>query len=124
MVEQTFFLLQVKGNVINVYVRVASRVPKRLKTVKLKKGKVTSVFNFIPSNIWSLPQGVSKVVLHTDLNVQRQSSGDSWFVINNLLGCFKWSQTRSISCTSLIFPVTFIKVCTQYTLHCTVDGLN
>ena len=37
MVEQTFLLLQKKGNVINLYVRVASRVTERLKTQDFKK---------------------------------------------------------------------------------------
>ena len=56
MIENTFLSLQVKANVINVYVRVASRVAEQqLKTVKLKKkkkGEVTSVVNFFPSKIW------------------------------------------------------------------------
>ena len=51
------------------------------------------------------------MVLHTGLNVYQGSSGGSWFVTGSLLVCYKWSQTRSTSCTNLIFPVTFIKVC-------------
>ena len=91
-----------------------------------RNGKVTSVVNFIPSMIWSLPQGVSKVVLYTDLNIERESLGDSRFVINSLLGCFKWSQRRYISCTSLILHVPFIEVCTQYQFKtiCIVDALS
>ena len=88
--------------------------------------KLNQLSTSFPSKIWSLLQGVSKVVLHTDLNVKRANSADSWFVTSNLLVCFKWSQTRSISCTSLIFPMTFMKVCTQYQFKttCIVDGLN
>ena len=55
-----------------------------------RSSKVTPVVNFILSKFWSLPRIVSKLVLHTG------------------------SQTRSISCTNLIFHVTFIKVCAQY----------
>ena len=44
--------------------------------------KVTSVVNFIPSKVWSLPQEVSKVVLHTGLNVHRETSGASRSVAN------------------------------------------
>ena len=46
--------------------------------------KVTSVVNFIPSKVWSLPQEVSKVVLHTGLNVHRETSGGSRSVANIL----------------------------------------
>ena len=76
-----------------------------------RSSQVTSVVNFIPSKIWSLPQGVSKVVLHTGLNAYRETSGGSWFVTSSLLLCYDWSKTRSTSCTNLIFPVTFTKAC-------------
>ena len=36
-----------------------------------RNSKVTLVVNFIRSKFWSLPQGVSKVILHTGLNVYR-----------------------------------------------------
>ena len=42
-----------------------------------------SVVNFILNKFGSFPQGVSKVVLHTRLNVYRESSGDFWFATNN-----------------------------------------
>ena len=79
-----------------------------------RSSKVTPVVSFILSKFWSLPRIVSKLVLHTGLNAYRESSGDSPFVTNFLLVFYKWSQTRSISCTNLIFHVTFIKVCAQY----------
>ena len=41
-----------------------------------------SVVNFIPSKFESCPQGVSKVVLDSRLNVYRERSGDSWFVFH------------------------------------------
>ena len=80
-----------------------------------------SVVNFIPScKIWSLPQGVSKVVLHTDLNVQRESSEDSQFVIHNLLGCFKWSHIYFMH--QFDFPCNFYQsvypIPIQNNMHC------
>ena len=62
-----------------------------------------------------------KKILHTGLNVYTKSSKGSRFVINSLLVCYKRSQTRSLSYTSLIFLVTFIKVCPipiQNNMHC------
>ena len=76
-----------------------------------RSSQVTSVVNFIPSKIWSLPQGVSKVVLHTGLNTYRDTSGGSWFVPSIFLVCYECSKTRYTSCTNLIFPVTFTKAC-------------
>ena len=85
-----------------------------------------SVVNLIPSKSGSFPQVFWKVVLRTRLNVYRESSGDSWFVTNNLMVYFKWSETRSISCTNSIFPLNFIRVCAQYQFKTTstVDGLR
>ena len=60
---------------------------------------------------FDVTKGVSKVVLRTRLNVYRASSGDSWFVTNNQLVYYKLSETRSISCTNLIFLLNFIRVC-------------
>ena len=54
---------------------------------------------------------VSKVVMHTGLNVYKENSGDSRFITNSLLVSYKWSQTRFTSCTNFIFFVTFIKLC-------------
>ena len=79
-----------------------------------------------------MPEGVSKVILPTGLNVyiylerERESLGDSHFVTNSLLVFYKRSQGRSISCTNLIFPVTFVEVCPPYQFKttCTVDGLR
>ena len=88
-------------------------------TVKLVV--VTLIVNFIPSKFWSLTQGLLKVILHTDLNGYRESSGGSPFVINSLLVCYKWSQITSISCTNLISLLTSIKVCPipiQNNMHC------
>ena len=85
-----------------------------------RNSKVTLVLNFIPSKFWSLPQEVSKVILHTGLNFFRESSIGSRFVIDSLL-CYKWSQTRSSSCTNFISLLTFIKVCPvliQNNMHC------
>ena len=62
-----------------------------------RNSQVISVVNFIPSKFESFPQAFWKVVLHTRLNVYRESSGDSWFVTNNLLVYYKWSETRSNS---------------------------
>ena len=73
--------------------------------------KVTSVVNFIPSKVWSLPQEVSKVVLHTGLNVHRETSGGSRFVTNSLLVCYKCSKRIPSSYTSMVFLVTFTKAC-------------
>ena len=73
--------------------------------------KVTSVFNFIPSKFWCLSQEVSKAVLLTVLNVHREISGSARFVTNILLVYYKWSKIRSSSYTTLVFPVTFTKVC-------------
>ena len=57
---------------------------------------------------------------------QRESSGDSWFVTDNLLVYYKWSETRSISCSNLIFLLNFIRGCAQYQFKTTstVDGLR
>ena len=73
--------------------------------------KVTSVFNFIPSKFWSLLQEVWKVVLHTGLNVHRETSGGSRFVTNSLLVCYKCSKRIPSSYTSMVFLVTFTKAC-------------
>ena len=70
-----------------------------------RNSKITLVVNFIPSKLRSLPQGVLKVVLHTGLNVYRESPGGSRFVTHSLLVLYKWPQTRSTSCTNLIFPL-------------------
>ena len=84
------------------------------------------VVNFIPSKFEGFRQAFWKVVLYTHLNVYRESSGNSWFVTDNLLVYYKWSETRSISCTNSIFPLNFIRVCAQYQFKTTstVDGLR
>ena len=46
-----------------------------------------------------------KVVLHTGLNVYRESSGGSGFVTHSLQVLYKCSQTRSTLCNNLIFPL-------------------
>ena len=82
--------------------------------------KVTSVFSFIPSKFWSLPQEILKLVLLTGLKVHRETSGGCRFITNNLLLCYKWSKTRSSSYTSLVFLITFTKACsvpTQNNMH-------
>ena len=91
-----------------------------------RNSQVISVANFIPSKSKSFPKVFWKVVLHTRLNVYRESTGDSWFVTNNLLVYYMWSETRSISCTNSIFPLNFIRVCAQYQFKTTstVDGLT
>ena len=91
-----------------------------------RNSQVTSVVNFIPSKFGSFPEGVLKLVLHTCLNVYRESSGDCWSVTNNLMVYSKWSETRSISCTNSIFPLNFITVCAQHQSKttCTVDELR
>ena len=82
-----------------------------------------SVVNFIPSKFGSFAQAFWKVVLHIRLNIYRESLGDSWFVTNNLLMCYKWSETRHISYTNSISPLRFIRVCAQYQLKTTsTDG--
>ena len=86
-----------------------------------RNSQVISVVNFIPSKFESFPQAFWKVVLHTRLNVYRESSGDSWFVTNNLLVYYKWSETRSISYTKSTFPLNLISVCPipiQNIIHC------
>ena len=85
-----------------------------------------SVVNFIPSKFESFPQAFWKVALHTRLDLYRESSGDSWFITDNLLVYYKWSETKPISCTNSIFPLNFIRVCAQYQLKttCTDDGLR
>ena len=61
-----------------------------------------------------------------DKETERESSGDSWFVTDNLLVYYKWSETRSISCSNLIFLLNFIRGCAQYQFKTTstVDGLR
>ena len=88
--------------------------------------KVTPVVIFIASKFWSLSQRVSEIVLHTVLNEYRESTENSRSVTNFFLVLYKWSHTRSISCTSFTFPVTFIKVCAQYLLKtiCNDDELR
>ena len=73
--------------------------------------KITSIVDFIPRKFWTLPQEVLNVVLHTGLNVHRETSGGSLFVTNSLLVCYKWSKTRPSSYTSLFFLVPFTKAC-------------
>ena len=53
--------------------------------------------------------------------IYRESSGGSRFVINSLSVCYKWSQTRYISCADLISLLTSINVCSipiQNNMHC------
>ena len=50
-----------------------------------KNSQVALVVNFIPTNFLSSPQIVSKVTLHTGLNVYRESSGGSQYS----LVCYK-----------------------------------
>ena len=50
-----------------------------------RNSHITPVVNFIPSKFGSLPQPVLKVVLHTGLNVHKESSGGTRFVIHSLL---------------------------------------
>ena len=71
--------------------------------------KVTSAFNFIPSKFWSFLQEVWKVVLHTGLNVHRETPGGSRFVTNSLLVCYKCLKRIPSSYTSMVFPVTSTK---------------
>ena len=63
-----------------------------------------------------------KVILHTSLNVYRESSGGSQFVTHSLLVLRKWSQTRSTSCTNLIFPLNnfyqSVPIPIQNNIHC------
>ena len=62
-----------------------------------------------------------KVILHTGLNVDKENSWGSRFVINSLLVCYKWWQTRFTSCTNLVFLLTSIKVYPmpiQNNMHC------
>ena len=63
-----------------------------------------------------------KVVGHTGLNVHRESSGGSQFVTQSLLVLYKWSQTRSTSCTNLIFPLNnfyqSVPIPIQNNMHC------
>ena len=108
---------------VDFIVNTCDMKKKSLSTTE-RSSKVTPVVNFIPSKFWSLPQRVSRIVLHTDLNAYRESSGDSRFVTNFLLVFFKWSQTSSISCTNLTYPVTFIKVCAQYLFKITYNMMN
>ena len=75
----------------------------------MKNKEITSIANFITSNCWSLPQGVSTIV-HTGLKVFKKSSKDLQFVIKNLLVSYKWSQTKSISCTNFYQSVSPIAV--------------
>ena len=91
-----------------------------------RNNKVISVANFIPSKFESFPQAFWKVVLHTRLNVYTESSGDSWLVTDNLLVYYKWSETRSLSCTNSIFPLNLIRVSAQYQFKTTstADGLR
>ena len=56
-------------------------------------------------------QGFSKVFLHSGLNAYRNSWRGFRFVASSFLVYYKSYQTKSISCTDLIFPITFIKVC-------------
>ena len=81
---------------------------KILLTTAERSSKVTPAVDFIPSKFWSLPQRVSKTALHTALNAYRESLGDSRFVNKFLLVFYKCSQTRYISCTNLIFPVSLM----------------
>ena len=59
-----------------------------------RNNQITPVVNFIPSKFGSLPQRVLKVVLHTGLNVYKESSGGTRFVTHSLLVLYKRPQTR------------------------------
>ena len=92
-----------------------------------RNSKVTLVVNFIPNKFWNLTQGVSKVILHTDLNIYRNRSRGSRFVISSVLVCYKCSQTSSISSTNLIYLLTSIKaypIPIQNNMHCWWTELN
>ena len=86
-----------------------------------RNSKVTLIISFIPSKFWILHRAVSRVILCTGLNVYTDSSGGFRFVINSPLVYYKWSQTRSISCNSLISLLLSIKVFLklfQNKMHC------
>ena len=55
--------------------------------------------------MWTSFQVNLEVVLHAGLNVYRENSGCSWLITLNLLMWYKWSKTRSTSCSNLIFPL-------------------
>ena len=57
-----------------------------------EKVKLHIVVYFIPNKFRSLPQGISKVVLITDLNIYRKSSGDSQFHTNILFSLYLLSK--------------------------------
>ena len=123
--EATLSLGQVSADSVNFIVHNCNfKYKKKPLFTDERNSKITSVVNFIPSKFGSLPQGVFKVVLHTGLNVYRESSGGSWFVTQSL-GVIQ-SQTRSPSCTNLIFPLHIVYQSAQYRFRitCTVNGLR
>ena len=86
-------------------------------------------WNELSGGGWSLVEAgtrfsdpLLKVILHTSLNVYRESSGGSRFVTHSLLVLRKWSQTRSTSCTNLIFPLNnfyqSVPILIQNNIHC------
>ena len=97
-------------NMKNIYISLSTAY---------RNSKVAPVV--IPIKFWSLPQRVSKIAMHNASNAYRGSSRDCKFVTNLLLVFLKWSQRRSISCTNLIFPVTYIKVGVQYVFKTTCN---
>ena len=87
----------------------------------LKDSKVTSVVNFIPSKFWSLSQRVSKVVLHTGLNVWRESSVDSQFVTNTL--SVRYKQDHKVT-NKIYFMDQFNFLCNFYESMCPIPIQN
>ena len=69
---------------VDFIVNTCDMKKKSLSTTE-RSSKVTPVVNLILSKLWSLPQIVSRIVLYTDLNTYRESSGDSRFVTNFVL---------------------------------------
>ena len=87
----------------------------------LEDSKVTSVVNFIPSKFWSLSQRVSEVVLHTGLNVERESSVDSQFVTNSFL--LRYKQDHKVT-NKICFMHQFGFSCNVYENMCPIPIQN
>ena len=87
-----------------------------------RNNQITPVVNFIPSKFGSLPQRVLKVVLHTGLNVYKESSGGTRFVTHSLLVLYKRPQTRFTWCSNLVFPLNnfyqSVPIPIQNNMHC------
>ena len=109
---------------VRILLRVLQRAEWRLKWAEWRWMELGEGWKELGGGGWSWVHGLAlvKLVLHTRLNLHWESSGGSRFVTQSLLVLYKWSQTRSTTCTNLIFLLNnfyqSVAIPIQNNMHC------